>query len=93
MTAFEEIFQMTSRLGLSTISKRAPHGRWRISIWLPEGANITGTKGSQSACDMSVCEVDADTPEQAAELAVKRLKERLHEINDRIEEIRGRNKT
>ena len=93
MTAFEELFQMTTKLGLSTISKRAPHGRWRIDVSLPNGANITGTKGVQSACDMSVCEVDADTPEQAAELAVKRLKERLHEINDRIEEIRGRNKT
>lgn len=93
MTAFEELFQMTTKLGLSTISKRAPHGRWRIDISLPNGANITGTKGTLSACDMSVCEVDADTPEQAAELAVKRLKERLHEINDRIEEIRRRNKT
>ncbi len=93
MTAFEELFQMTTKLGLSTISKRAPHGRWRIDVSLPNGANITGTKGSQRACDMSVCEVDADTPEQAAELAVKRLKERLREVNDRIEEIRGRNKT
>ena len=93
MTAFEELFQMTTKLGLSTISKRAPHGRWRIDVSLPNGANFTGTNGAQRACDMSVCEVDADMPEQAAELAVKRLKERLHEINDRIEEIRGRNKT
>lgn len=93
MTAFEELFQMTTKLGLSTISKRAPHGRWRIDVSLPNGANITGTKGTQHTCDMSVCEVDADTPEQAAELAVKRLRERLHEINDRIEEIRGRETT
>ena len=85
MTAFEEIFQMTSRLGLSTISKRAPHGRWRISIWLPEGANITGANGSNGACDLSICEVDADTPEQAATQALTRLKERLTELSDRLE--------
>ena len=85
MTAFEEIFQMTSRLGLSTISKRAPHGRWRISIWLPEGANIAGANSNNGTCDLSICEVDADTPEQAAMQALARLKERLKDLSDRLE--------
>ena len=84
MTAFEEICQITTKLGLSMISKSAPHGRWRIDILLPEGANITGTKGSGDGSDLSICEVDADTPEEAFITAATSLKERLKTVNDRI---------
>ncbi len=83
MTAFEEIFQITARLGLSMTSKRAPHGRWRIDIWLPNGASIRGAK-LKSTCDLSICEVDADNPEQAAKEALERLKKRLEELGERL---------
>lgn len=85
MTAFEELFQMTTKFGLSTISKKAPHDRWRIEVSMPYGASLTGARGNAEV-ELILCEIDADTPHQAAEAAVTRLKERLEFINERIVE-------
>ena len=86
MTAFEELFQMTTKFGLSTISKKAPHNRWRIEVSMPCGANLTGAKGNPEA-ELILCEIDADTPHQAAEAAVIRLKERIEFISERKKDI------
>lgn len=87
MTPFEKIFQMTSKLGLSTLSKRAPHGRWRIDIWLPNGASITADS-KRGTCDLMICQVSADTPGQAAAEALHRLEARLAELSEQIDTIR-----
>ena len=89
MTAFEELFQITTRLGLSTISKKAPHGKWRIDVSMPKGATITGAKTGTGECELSLCEIDADTPEQAATMAVTQLKKRLEEIGESYKERMG----
>ena len=89
MTAFEELFQITTKLGLSTISKKAPHGRWRIDVSMPNGVTITGAKTGTGECELSLCEIDADTPEQAATLAVTQLKKRLEEISESYKERMG----
>lgn len=89
MTAFEELFQITTRLGLSTISKKAPHGKWRIDVSMPNGAIITGAKTGTGECELSLCEIDADTPDQAATLAVTQLKRRLEEISENYRERMG----
>lgn len=89
MTAFEELFQITTKLGLSTISKKAPHGRWRIEVSVPNGATITGAKIGTGECELSLCEIDADTPDQAATLAVTQLKKRLEEISESYKERMG----
>ena len=84
MTAFEELFQMTTKLGLSTISRPAPHRKWRISVSRPDGAKLTGARAS-AIVEMSLCEIDADTPEQAAVLAVEKLKDRFQTLPVREE--------
>ncbi|MBR2753426.1 MAG: hypothetical protein IKE02_06900 [Lachnospiraceae bacterium] len=89
MTAFEELFQMTTKLGLSTISKKAPHGKWRIAISMPNGATISGARNGTGVCELSLCEIDADTPDQAATLAVTQLKKRLEEIGESYKERMG----
>ena len=85
MTAFEELFQITTKLGLSTISKKAPHNRWRIDVSAPNGTSLTGARGNADT-ELILCEIDASTPDEAAEAAVTRLKERLKFINERIAE-------
>lgn len=85
MTAFEELFQITTKLGLSTISKKAPHNRWRIDVSVPNGTSLTGARGNADT-ELILCEIDANTPDEAAEAAVARLKERLEFINARIKE-------
>ena len=89
MTAFEELFQITTKLGLSTISKKAPHGKWRIDVSMPNGATISGTRSGTGECEMSLCEIDADTPDQAATMAVTQLKKRLEEISENYRERMG----
>lgn len=87
MTAFEEIFQMGARLGLSIISKPAPHKRWRIIASLPCGATISGSL-SHAQSDLVLSEVDANTPQEAAEMTLKILNKRFTVISNGMKEER-----